>query len=81
MHTYILSSSAIIFFMRVRLLDKHVLLTLSGWFTNLSAGWFGSIFILPVFFDTKPMLLLTVHLPAAILSFVLAVWFSKEGDF
>ena len=45
------------------LVDKETLLVLSGWFANLSAGWFGSIFVLPVFTDTKPWLLLTVNFP------------------
>lgn len=65
--------------MRSWILDKDTYLVLSGWFANLSAGWFGAIFILPIFTDTRPILLLTINLPAAILTLFLAILFQKKG--
>lgn len=65
--------------MRSLLLDKNVLSTISAWFTNLSAGWFGSIFILPILSDANPILLLTVNLPAAILTLWLAIFLARKG--
>jgi len=65
------------------LFDKEVLrdtlLVLSGLCTNLSAGWLGSIFILPIFFDTKPLLLLTANLTSAIFVLVGAIWFAGKA--
>lgn len=63
--------------------DKEVLrdtlLVLSGLCTNLSAGWLGSIFLLPIFFETKPILLLTVNLPAAIFVLAGAIWLAGKA--
>ena len=65
------------------LFDKEILrdtlLVLSGLCTNLSAGWLGSIFILPIFFDTKPLLLLTANLSSAIFVLVGAIWFAGRA--
>lgn len=64
-------------------LDKEVLrdtlLVLSGLCTNLSAGWLGSIFILPIFFDTKPFVLLTANLSSAIFVLIGAIWFAGKA--
>ena len=65
--------------MKFRLLDKYVLSVLSDWFTNLSAGWFGSIFILPIITDPDRILLLTVNLPVAIVTLWLAIIIAKKG--
>jgi len=61
------------------LLDKDILLVLSSWFANISAGWFGSVFVLPIFFDVSPFRLLTVNLSGAIVSLALAIWLAKKG--
>lgn len=61
------------------LLDKDTLFVLSGWFANLSAGWFGSIFVLPIFLETKSLLLFTVNLPAALLALLVAIRLAKKG--
>lgn len=57
--------------MSTSVLDKEILLVLAGWFANLSAGWFGSLFILPIFVETKPALLIGVNLPASILALLI----------
>ena len=59
--------------------DKQSLFVLSGWLSNISAGWFGSIFILPLFTVSSPVLLLTVNLPFAIVFLILAIWIDKKG--
>ncbi len=62
-----------------RFFDKDTLLVLSGWLSNISAGWFGSIFILPIFSDSNPLLLLTINIPSAILFLILSIWFDNKG--
>lgn len=64
--------------MRSLFLDKDILSILSGWFSNLSAGWFASIFILPVFTDANHFILLTVNLFDAILALVLSILLIKR---
>ncbi len=59
--------------------DKDSLLVLSSWFSNISAGWFGSIFILPLLTDSNPLLLLTVNLPSAIVFLLISIWLDKKG--
>lgn len=61
------------------LLEKNTLFVLSGWFANLSAGWFGSLFVLPIFLEAKPLLLFTVNLPAAFLALLVAIQLAKRG--
>lgn len=60
--------------------DKNTLSVISGWFTNLSAGWFGSILILLIISSTDKLLLLTVNLPSAIVSLWLAIILAKKGN-
>lgn len=59
--------------------DKETLKVLSGWCSDISAGWFGSMFILPIFTDSNPLVLLTVNLPSAILFLTISIWLSKRG--
>ena len=61
------------------LFDKDILLVVSSWFSNISAGWLGSVFVLPIFFDVSPFSLLTVNLSGAIVSLGLAIWLAKKG--
>lgn len=63
----------------VKILDKDAALVLSGWLTNLSAGWFGSIFVLPIITEPDRLLLLTVNLPLAIMALVVSIVLVKKG--
>ncbi len=51
--------------------DKGTLLVVSG--------WFGSIFILPVFTDSNSFVLLIINLPSVILFLLAAIWLDKKG--
>lgn len=58
---------------------KDTLLVLFGLCTNLSVGWLGSIFILPIFFETNPLLLLTANLTSAIFVLIGVMWFAGKA--
>lgn len=61
-------------------LDETWLITLSDLFVNLSAGWFGALFIVPVTSKRPERVrlgLLTVNLLFAIISLLLALKFKK----
>jgi hypothetical protein len=65
--------------MKKLLLDKDILTALSGWFLNLSAGWFASIFILPIFADPNPFFLLTVNGAGAIVTLIASILITKRS--
>lgn len=54
-------------------LSREILFAVSEWLINLSAGWFGAVFIIPLFTEGRILLLLTINLPAAILGLIIAV--------
>lgn len=59
--------------------EKDTLLVLSGLFTNLSAGWLGTIIIVPIFSEASLPELLTVNLPSAIVALVLAILLARKA--
>jgi len=59
--------------------NKEGSLVLSGWLSNISVGWFGATFVLPLFTDSNRLILLTVNIPSAILMLSLAIWLAKMG--
>lgn len=58
---------------------KDTLLVLSGLFTDLSAGWFGTIIIVPIFSKASLSEILTVNLPSAIVALVLAILLARKA--
>jgi len=60
-------------------LSREILFTVSEWLINLSAGWFGAVFVLPLFTEGRILLLLTINLPAAILGLTLAVILKRKA--
>ena len=59
---------------------KDLLITLSEWLINLSAGWFGSVFFLPFFTNSNPILLLIINIPAAILGLVASIILKRKAN-
>lgn len=60
-------------------LNSPALHVLSGLFTDLSAGWIGSIVITPIFSDADPFLLLTTNIVPAIVSLEVAIFLAKKA--